>query len=464
MSSCPIRRGRRGPRCGSPPADPRPGHPALARSGQMPACLPRRRPPRICPAGCVHCSSHARTAQGSAARSCAASEPCGGRCPATPGVRAGGTDGDNAGMRLDHVSYAAGPGGLKSTAAALGALLGEEFHDGGIHPRFGTRNMVLPLAAGTYLEVVDVLDHPASDKAPFGQAVRARSALGGGWLGWVVAVDDIAKVEERLGRRVGGRQPAPARRRRAALAADRRQGPPVRPAAAVLRRVGVPEGAASQRRQHRRRLARHDRDRRRPAPGQRVARQLCHRTARGRGGRVGLSGGRPRGSSRRASTPRTAQCASSATTVRSGPLASRMPNVSKPLAGSVPSPNIWQHTETYELENRRRRPRRPHRGRDPRHARRCRLDRPRRARPRLRHRLPPAPLGGRRTVGPWRGAASRPRGGCRPSHQEAGQRHGARRHGAGGPPGRGNGRRHAGSLGVLLRTRAASRDSVSWTG
>ena len=32
--------------------------------------------------------------------------------------------------------------------------------------------------------VVEVLDHPASDKAPFGQAVRARSADGGGWLGW----------------------------------------------------------------------------------------------------------------------------------------------------------------------------------------------------------------------------------------------------------------------------------------
>jgi hypothetical protein len=59
---------------------------------------------------------------------------------------------------------------------------------------------VLPLADHTYLEVVEVLDHPASDKAPFGQAVRARSALGGGWLGWVVAVDDIAPLERRLGR------------------------------------------------------------------------------------------------------------------------------------------------------------------------------------------------------------------------------------------------------------------------
>ena len=103
-------------------------------------------------------------------------------------------------MRLDHLSFAAGPDGLASTAQRLGGLLGQEFRDGGVHPRFGTRNMILPLAGGTYLEVVEVLDHPASDKAPFGQAVRARSLLGGGWLGWVVAVDDIHVVEQRLGR------------------------------------------------------------------------------------------------------------------------------------------------------------------------------------------------------------------------------------------------------------------------
>jgi len=103
-------------------------------------------------------------------------------------------------MRLDHLSFAAGPDGLVATAERIGELLGTTFIDGGVHPRFGTRNMVLPLADHTYLEVVEVLDHPASDKAPFGQAVRARSANGGGWLGWVVAVDDIATVERRLGR------------------------------------------------------------------------------------------------------------------------------------------------------------------------------------------------------------------------------------------------------------------------
>jgi hypothetical protein len=101
-------------------------------------------------------------------------------------------------MHLDHISFAAGPAGLEKTADYLAQLLGEDFVDGGIHPRFGTRNRVLALADGQYLEVVDVLDHPASDKAPFGQAVRSRSESGGGWLGWVISVDDISIVERRL--------------------------------------------------------------------------------------------------------------------------------------------------------------------------------------------------------------------------------------------------------------------------
>lgn len=103
-------------------------------------------------------------------------------------------------MRIDHVSYAAGPEGLQATAERLGKLLGVTPRDGGVHPRFGTRNLILPLAEDRYLEVVEVLDHPASDKAPFGQAVRAASERGGGWMAWVVAVDDLGPVEERLGR------------------------------------------------------------------------------------------------------------------------------------------------------------------------------------------------------------------------------------------------------------------------
>jgi hypothetical protein len=103
-------------------------------------------------------------------------------------------------MRVDHVSYAAESDGLVPTAKRLAEALGIEACDGGIHPRFGTRNVILPLEDGRFVEVVEVLDHPASDKAPFGQAVRARSEAGGGWMGWVVEVDDMTEPEKRLGR------------------------------------------------------------------------------------------------------------------------------------------------------------------------------------------------------------------------------------------------------------------------
>jgi hypothetical protein len=103
-------------------------------------------------------------------------------------------------MHVDHLTFAVGPKGLKAEAKRLGELLGEEFINGGFHPRFGTQNRILPLADGRYLEVVEVLEHPAADKAAFGQAVRARSELGGGWMGWVVSVDDLSPFEKRLNR------------------------------------------------------------------------------------------------------------------------------------------------------------------------------------------------------------------------------------------------------------------------
>ncbi len=103
-------------------------------------------------------------------------------------------------MHVDHLVFAAGPDGLKAEVERLGERLGAKFKDGGFHPRFGTRNNILPLSQGRYLEVVEVLDHPAAEKAVYGQAVRARSELGGGWMGWVVRVDDLSPIEDRLGR------------------------------------------------------------------------------------------------------------------------------------------------------------------------------------------------------------------------------------------------------------------------
>ena len=100
-------------------------------------------------------------------------------------------------MRVDHVSYAAEHDGVHATAERIGKLIGVTPVDGGVHPRFGTRNVILPLAHERYVEVVECLDHPASDKAPFGQAVRARSETGGGWLGWVIRVQDITEFDVR---------------------------------------------------------------------------------------------------------------------------------------------------------------------------------------------------------------------------------------------------------------------------
>lgn len=111
-------------------------------------------------------------------------------------------------MRLSNLTFAAGPGGLAPAVARLEDALGVSFRDGGFHPRFGTRNNILTVAEGRYLEVVEVLEHPAAEKAVFGQAVRARSELGGGWLAWVLEVDDMAPLESRLERNAvhGSRQ------------------------------------------------------------------------------------------------------------------------------------------------------------------------------------------------------------------------------------------------------------------
>jgi hypothetical protein len=103
-------------------------------------------------------------------------------------------------FRLDHLSYATSYEQLVGVVQRIGSRLGSAFVDGGIHPRFGTRNFTLPLKNGHYLEVVCPLEHPAAEESAFGKAVSQRARQGGGWMTWVVATDDITPVETRLGR------------------------------------------------------------------------------------------------------------------------------------------------------------------------------------------------------------------------------------------------------------------------
>jgi len=106
----------------------------------------------------------------------------------------------NSPMRLDHLSYVTSHDQLSDTVQRLGARLGSTFVDGGVHPRFGTRNFTLPLQNGRYLEVVCPLDHPATDSSPFGRAVSRRAQEGGGWFTWVLSTEDISEIEKKLGR------------------------------------------------------------------------------------------------------------------------------------------------------------------------------------------------------------------------------------------------------------------------
>jgi len=103
-------------------------------------------------------------------------------------------------MRLDHISYVTSHDQLADTVQRLGSRIGSTFVDGGIHPRFGTRNFTAPLAGGQYIEVVCPLDHPATEATPWGKAVSRKAQEGGGWLTWVFSTEDIAPIAAKFGR------------------------------------------------------------------------------------------------------------------------------------------------------------------------------------------------------------------------------------------------------------------------
>jgi hypothetical protein len=107
----------------------------------------------------------------------------------------------NSTMRLDHVSYVTTHDQLADTVQRLGSRLGSTFVDGGIHPRFGTRNFTCALKNGQYIEVVCPLDHPATEQTPWGKAVSKKAQEGGGWLTWVFSTEDISRIEEKFGRK-----------------------------------------------------------------------------------------------------------------------------------------------------------------------------------------------------------------------------------------------------------------------
>ena len=103
-------------------------------------------------------------------------------------------------MRLDHVSYVASHDQISDVVNRIGSQIGTAFIDGGIHPKFGTRNFTAPLLNDQYIEVVCPLDHPATESTPFGKAVKNKANDGGGWLSWVFVTNNINLSEKRIKR------------------------------------------------------------------------------------------------------------------------------------------------------------------------------------------------------------------------------------------------------------------------
>jgi len=113
-------------------------------------------------------------------------------------------------MRLDHISYAASHEQISDVVNRIGSQIGTAFIDGGVHPKFGTRNFTAPLLNNQYIEVVCPMDHPATDSTPFGRSVKKKVIEGGGWLSWVISSTNIEVFEKELGRKaVDGKRKKP---------------------------------------------------------------------------------------------------------------------------------------------------------------------------------------------------------------------------------------------------------------
>lgn len=86
---------------------------------------------------------------------------------------------------------------LAATAARLRAV-GLDVQEGGTHPQFGTRNMVVPLGR-SYLELLAVEDRAVAEQALFGQTLLALTADGDRLVRWSIRTDRIDEVAEDLG-------------------------------------------------------------------------------------------------------------------------------------------------------------------------------------------------------------------------------------------------------------------------
>ena len=83
--------------------------------------------------------------------------------------------------------------------------LGFDVLDGGVHPRVGTANRVIPLGT-QYIELLGVVSREEAQGSDYGRALMRATADGDCLVRWSIRTDDIDADAARLGIRVENRQ------------------------------------------------------------------------------------------------------------------------------------------------------------------------------------------------------------------------------------------------------------------
>ena len=99
-------------------------------------------------------------------------------------------------LRIDHVVYAVPD--LEEAAARLREDHGLDSVAGGVHPRWGTGNRIVPLGTD-YVELMAIVDREVAAATALGRKVLEITARGSGWFAFCLADDDLEATAERLG-------------------------------------------------------------------------------------------------------------------------------------------------------------------------------------------------------------------------------------------------------------------------
>jgi Glyoxalase-like domain len=99
-------------------------------------------------------------------------------------------------VRIDHAIIAARD--IEVVADRLWERHGLASLPGGRHPGWGTHNRIVPLA-GSYLEIIGVVDENEALRDPMGRWLLAHTATGDPLMGWCCETGDIERLSRRLG-------------------------------------------------------------------------------------------------------------------------------------------------------------------------------------------------------------------------------------------------------------------------